>query len=66
MKMTSTEHKVTATILEEGTNSGNKGFDRFVCSKEETIYKGNLTWMYDTRIRLVIQMELLTCKDEPD
>ena len=64
--MTSTEHKVAATILEEGTNSGSKGFDRFVCSKEERIYKESLTWMHDTRIRLVIRMELLPCRDGPD
>ena len=66
MKITFIEHEVTAMIPEEGKSSGDKGFYGFVGSEEDMIYKGKLTWMRDTRIRLFIKMELLECRDELD
>ena len=59
-EMTFPEHGVTMDP-EEGKISGDKGHVPF-CSKEEM----QLTWMRDTRIRLFMKMELMSCMNELD
>ena len=41
----------------EGTDSGSKGVDVFICSEEEQ----KLSWMQDNRTTLLMHMELEMC-----
>ena len=50
-------------LPEEGTSSG-KSSDDTVCSEKETIQQQKLFWIRNARIRLFIQKERLSCRDE--
>ena len=46
----------------ERASSGGKGIDVPICSEKER----KLAWMNDTRIRLFMQREVMSCRDELD
>ena len=62
MKVSLNEHGVTVINLEEGTSSGGEHVDTPLCLDEER----ELTWMRDTKIMLLLQMELMACRDDSD